>query len=167
MPTSERACRPPKRLETPLPCVANGLHAVRYMVIEQAEGAVLSIADDKREALATARRLLSANDDATSPDASWQQASLWPDDQLPVITGNGEPLRQVSRRRREIFDKCGGRCHYCHATLTLDGKWHVEHMRPRALDGTDAAINLLAACAPCNLAKRDRTAVEFVLARRA
>jgi 5-methylcytosine-specific restriction endonuclease McrA len=64
--------------------------------------------------------------------------------------------------RREVFERSRGCCHYCRTPLTLDGQWHVEHMLPRALGGTDDELNLVAACAPCNLAKRDRTALEFV-----
>jgi hypothetical protein len=35
---------------------------------------------------------------------------------------------------------------------------------PQALGGTDAAVNLVAACVPCNLAKGARIAIEFVTA---
>ncbi len=51
---------------------------------------------------------------------------------------------------------------YCDTTLSLDGKWHVEHQLPRALGGADDALNLVAACIKCNLAKADRTALEFI-----
>ena len=69
----------------------------------------------------------------------------------------------MSRRRREVFARSDGRCHYCAAVLRLDGKWHVEHQMPRALGGGDELPNLVAACAPCNLSKRDRTALEFMI----
>ena len=146
-----------------LPTIANGLHAVRFMVVEPRGGAVLSVADDKLEAIASARRLLrSVAPVNAANDEIWQQSALWPDlsvDQAPKV-------RSISRRRRQIFERSSGRCHYCHALLTLDGKWHIEHMVPHALGGTDGAGNLVAACAPCNFAKRDRTALEFVQHRR-
>jgi 5-methylcytosine-specific restriction endonuclease McrA len=69
----------------------------------------------------------------------------------------------VRRSWGTIRAKCGGRCHYCDTPLQLDGIWHVEHMLPRALGGGDDASNLVAACAPCNLAKSDQTAIEFVV----
>ena len=145
-----------------LPTIANGLHAVRFMVVDPRAGAVLSVADDKLEAIASARRLLrgtapapAANDDA------WHQVALWPE--LPL--DHAPRARSISRRRRQIFERSEGRCHYCRAALTLDGQWHIEHMVPRALGGPDAAGNLVAACAPCNLSKRDRTAPEFVVLR--
>jgi hypothetical protein len=142
-----------------LPTIANGLHAVRFMVIEPRRGTVLSVSDDKLQALAQARRMLVAIPPARAAnDAAWEQPALWPD--LPV--DRPPALRPVSRRRREVFERSEGRCHYCHACLTLDGRWHVEHMVPKALGGEDVAGNLVAACAPCNLAKRDRTALEFV-----
>ena len=142
-----------------LPTIANGLHAVRFMVIEPRRGTVLSVADEKIQAIAAARRLLvSLPTTEAANDPSWQQAALW--QEMPV--DRPPRVRQTSRRRRQVFERSQGRCHYCRAVLTLDGRWHVEHMVPRALDGDDAPGNLVAACAPCNLAKRDRTALEFV-----
>ncbi len=147
-----------------MPTVSRGLHAVRFMVIEPRGGAVLSVAEDKREAIASARRLLRTGD-AAGPDAAndprWSQAALWPE--LIMAEGAAEPPK-VSRRRRAIFTKCEGRCHYCRVELSLHGQWHVEHMQPRALGGTNDPQNLVAACVPCNSAKSDRTALEFVAA---
>ena len=147
-----------------MPCLSNGLHAVRFMVIEPT-GAVISIAEDKRQALCDARRALRAagrTNDEPANDPHWLQCELWPDKgrSHPPIE---PPLRKISRRRREIFEKSAARCHYCKTVLTLDGKWHVEHMVPRALGGTDDLVNLVAACASCNLAKSDKTAVEFAI----
>ena len=142
-----------------LPTIANGLHAVKFMVIEPRRGTVLSVADEKLLAIAAARRMLGclpAADAANDP--RWEQTALWPDlpiDRIPVP-------KPPSRRRRDVFARSEGRCHYCRTALTLDGRWHVEHQVPRALGGDDAADNLVAACAPCNLAKSDRTALEFV-----
>jgi len=142
-----------------LPTISNGLHAVRFMVIESRRGTVLSVADDKLAAMARARRLLVGLPAAgAANDPTWSQTSLWPDlpiDRAPVVP-------QISRRRREVFARSDGLCHYCRTALTLDGRWHVEHMVPKALGGEEAPGNLVAACAPCNLAKRDRTALEFV-----
>lgn len=148
-----------------MPGVSNGLHSVRYMVLDAQRGSVLSVAETKLEALAGARRLLlaaSALAKKSANDEQWRQQLLWPDGVVPLKAGTSRTA--VPRRRRAIFDRCEGRCHYCRAVLTLDGRWHVEHMLPRALGGTDDACNLVAACAPCNLAKRDRTALEFVAA---
>lgn len=147
-----------------MPCVMRGLHAVRFMVIDPVSGAVLSLRDEKVEALNAARKvlteatlaLLSGDGDSTN-----FQGELWSAEEVPrpIIDRH----RPVSRRRRDIFAKCCGACHYCATPLILDGAWHIEHMMPRALGGTDDPLNLVASCVPCNLAKRDRTAVEFVL----
>ncbi len=146
-----------------LPVITNGLHAVKYLVIEQQQGIVLSIAEGKQQALQAARKLLQASNDEEAQEQVWQQASLWgTEDAPPEKLVTVEQTKPISRRRRDIFEKSGGRCHYCSRTLTLDGKWHVEHMLPKALEGADDALNLVAACVPCNLAKSDRTAVEFV-----
>lgn len=149
------------------PCISNGLHAVKFMVIEPRNGTVLSVADNKLEALCAARRVLRVvgrvGDEAAN-DPSWEQSTLWPAEMTPPSAG-ASPKR-VSARRRAIFEKSQGQCHYCSTSLRLDGKWHVEHMVPRALDGGDEPINLVAACVRCNLAKSDQTAVEFVSGQR-
>ena len=145
-----------------LPTIANGLHAVRFMVIDPRRGTVLSVADDKLAAMAGARRLLvGLPASGAANDARWQQRALWPE----LHVDRPPKVRVIARRRREVFARSEGRCHYCCAVLTLDGRWHVEHQVPRALGGGDQAHNLVAACAPCNLAKRDRTALEFVMLR--
>jgi hypothetical protein len=143
------------------PIIAKGLHAVKFFVLEPRAGRVLSIAESKLEALSGARRVLHGLSAATSDEPAWHQSLLWGDSGLAVVDSAAHP-RPVSRRRREIFERSGGRCHYCPQVLTLDGKWHAEHQMPRALGGTDEPGNLVAACVRCNLAKRDRTALEFV-----
>ncbi len=150
-----------------MPCIANGLHAVRYMVIEPRAGSVLAQAGEKLEALANARRLLRATSALALQQSGHDlgnQGALWPSLEMPVLVP-GARRRPVSRRRREIFERSRCQCHYCGTGLTLEGKWHVEHMVPRALDGGDQPINLVAACVKCNLAKSDRTALEFVTAK--
>lgn len=148
-----------------LPCIDKGLHAVRHMVLEPATGVVVATSLDKRQALSDARRLLrSAGRLAALVAANepvFEQTGLWPDEALP----KPEPVvlpKQVPRRRREVFEKSDGRCFYCGKTLKLDGRWHVEHQMPRALAGPDELPNLVAACVPCNLAKGDKTALEFI-----
>ena len=145
-----------------MPCLSRGLHAVRYMVIEPGAGAVLSVSEDKLDALATARKLLrAAKTIAQQQVPLTEQHALWPSDETPPSVA-GVARRPVSKRRRELFEKSEGKCHYCRGALTLDGKWHVEHMMPRALGGEDELGNLVASCVACNLAKRDKTAIEFV-----
>jgi hypothetical protein len=137
------------------------------MVIEPRAGSVLAQADDKLGALASARRLLRATTalaQRMGSEGLGEQAALFPLEEWPALAP-GASRRPVSRRRREIFERSHCRCHYCSTPLTLDGKWHIEHMVPRALDGDDGPINLVAACVRCNLEKSDRTALEFVTAR--
>lgn len=144
-------------------CTERGLHAVRYMVLHPSTGGVLAVATDKTEVLAQARRVLKAAATlASANDESFVQGSLWAEGELPPPEP-GCKVKAVPRRRREVFEKSGGQCFYCGKVLTLDGKWHIEHQMPRALMGPDDLINLVAACVPCNLAKRDRTALEFIV----
>lgn len=145
-----------------VPCISHGLHATRYMVVEPAAGVVLSISEDKAQALALARQRLAANDSHHMQPNSSVQCELWPDE--PLLTDVPAPVHQqyVSRRRRSIFEDSHGRCHYCGASLELTGKWHIEHQLPRALGGGDDSLNLVASCVRCNLSKSDSTAIEFI-----
>lgn len=144
-----------------MPCISRGLYATRYMVVQPQAGVVLSVAEDKVQALALARQRLNAANDKRLTDAPTSiQAELWPEEAL--LTPAPAPTPYVSRRRRTIFEHSGGKCHYCQAPLDLTGKWHIEHQLPRALGGGDDGLNLVAACVPCNLAKSDSTAIEFV-----
>lgn len=148
------------------PLISKGLHAVKFMVIEPRAGRVLSIAETKVEALGGARRLLhSASAALPASEPAWQQPTLWSDGGLSAVEP-AKAARPVSRRRREVFERSGGKCFYCSTPLKLDGSFHLEHQMPRALGGTDDSMNLVAACASCNLAKADRTAIEYVTAPR-
>lgn len=142
------------------PIVSHGLHAVRFLVIQPRAGRVLAIAESKAEALAGARRVLHATA-AANDEPAWQQHRLWAESELTAVDAVPTP-RPAPRRRRQVFERSGGCCHYCGTTLSLDGKWHVEHQLPQALGGTDAPLNLVAACVECNLTKSNRTALEFV-----
>lgn len=147
-----------------MPCLSRGLHGIRYMVVEPRAGMVLSASEDKTEALAGARRVLAAANELQPTELNQEQLKIWPDSNEPIL----EPVKleagkAVSRRRREIFEKSNGRCHYCGDVLTLDGKWHIEHMKPRALGGSEDLLNLVAACIGCNLEKSDLTALEYVV----
>lgn len=150
-----------------LPVVTRGLHAVRHLVIEPSAGLVISVADDKLAALAAARDVLQAaallaQREAEEAALQGEQRSLFPPEAFEQPPERERRQKPISRRRREVFAKSGGRCCYCSTPLTLDGRWHIEHQLPRALGGLDDIVNLVAACAPCNLKKGDRTALEFV-----
>lgn len=150
------------------PIVSGGLHAVRFMVIELRAGRIVSMADTKPEALAGARKVLTCLGRAVN-EPLWRQQQLWAEAGPAAVAQSNaaDTPRRVSRRRREVFNRSEGRCHYCCTPLTLDGTWHIEHQLPRALGGTDEPLNLVAACEPCNLSKSDQTALEFMVKRRA
>lgn len=152
-----------------MPCVARGLHAVKYMVIRPRAGTVLAVAEEKAEALAAARRILVASGEmhAVSDERTPEQTKLWRDEEMPLVReSEPEPplARAISRRRREVFERSGARCFYCETPLQVDGEWEVEHQRPRAIGGGDDLLNLVAACRRCNREKSDKTALEYLAA---
>lgn len=53
----------------------------------------------------------------------------------------------------------GGRCRFCDAPL--GGKPHIEHLTPVSRGGSSRPANLTLSCGPCNLAKTNKTLVEF------
>lgn len=148
--------------------IERGLHTIKYMVINPRSGAIVAAGKSKAETLAAARRVVRATDallprGEAANDAGPSQCDFWPEELEAVRGAMPVAKKKVSRRRRAVFERSGGRCHYCEATLSMDGKWHVEHQIPRALNGTDSADNLVASCVACNLRKSDRTAIEFVV----
>jgi hypothetical protein len=91
--------------------------------------------EDKVEALAGAHRVLAVTSELAAfvEEEPPEQLKMWPD--WEEATLQVQPLKPVSRRRRDIFEKASGKCHYCGTVLSLHGQWHVEHMMPRALGG--------------------------------
>src|SRR5215831_9922615 len=60
--------------------------------------------------------------------------------------------------REYLLEKFGRKCAYCNAT---NARLQVEHIVPKARDGSNRVSNLTMACKPCNDAKGTRTAEEF------
>jgi len=148
-----------------VPAIERGLHTVRYVVMSPEDGTVLAMAGDRGAVLAAARQRLAAvgwQPEAANDEIYPRQGELWPDIDTPPLV---PAPRYVSRRRRRIFEQSDGRCIYCSEQLELDGAWHIEHQLPRALGGDDKPLNLVAACARCNLEKRDRTALEYLTSK--
>lgn len=55
--------------------------------------------------------------------------------------------------------RSSGRCTYCGTT---EGPFHNDHLFPVAKGGTNDPSNIVLACAPCNLAKGDKTLKEWM-----
>ncbi len=60
--------------------------------------------------------------------------------------------------REYLLEKFGRKCAYCKATNV---RVQIEHIVPKARDGSNRVSNLTIACKPCNDAKGKRTAAEF------
>ena len=65
----------------------------------------------------------------------------------------------VSSALRLVIEmRADDRCEYCRAPKDLGGyRFHIEHIVPIKIGGTDDPTNLALACAACNLAKSTKT----------
>jgi 5-methylcytosine-specific restriction endonuclease McrA len=59
--------------------------------------------------------------------------------------------RRAALNRRAVFARDGGSCQYCGAAAES-----IDHVVPRAKGGPHTWENVVAACRPCNVRKRDR-----------
>jgi 5-methylcytosine-specific restriction endonuclease McrA len=59
--------------------------------------------------------------------------------------------RRVAVSRRAVMARDGGLCQYCGSRADS-----IDHVVPRSRGGTHAWENVVAACRPCNVRKRDR-----------
>lgn len=155
---------------------SSGLYVVTYYVIEKNTGAPFGIGSTKGEAIRTFRTFLKcAGTDfdelclmviAERERRKQQREFLSAAAQTNVVEIRRERVEpNIPRRRRQIFEKSGGKCHYCSTPLELTGEWHVDHMMPKALGGSNDPVNLVASCPPCNHQKRDTTDQEFIAKR--
>jgi 5-methylcytosine-specific restriction endonuclease McrA len=58
----------------------------------------------------------------------------------------------IAVSRRAVFARDDYRCQYCGARADS-----IDHVVPRSRGGQHVWENLVAACRPCNITKRDRT----------
>lgn len=63
--------------------------------------------------------------------------------------------RSTAMSRRAIFARDEHRCGYCGGPADS-----IDHVMPRSRGGLNVWENVIAACRPCNLSKRDRTPEE-------
>ncbi|MGA1362086.1 MAG: HNH endonuclease [Ilumatobacteraceae bacterium] len=63
--------------------------------------------------------------------------------------------RSTAMSRRAIFARDEHRCGYCGGPADS-----IDHVMPRSRGGLNVWENVIAACRPCNLTKRDRTPEE-------
>jgi len=54
--------------------------------------------------------------------------------------------------KREVWDKCGGRCWYCGKKLN-PFFFHFDHVEPYSKGGQDSVDNLVLSCVTCNISK--------------
>jgi hypothetical protein len=60
--------------------------------------------------------------------------------------------------RRVVASRAKYRCEHCHAPVEATAyTFHIDHIKPKTRGGSSELDNLAYACAPCNLAKQDKT----------
>lgn len=136
---------------------------IDFHVIERDSGLIMGHAHETRgEALTEARELiLATGSDLLLSIVRERSATRPPPKEIPKEVPRSLRPRKVSKRAKAVFDASGGKCYYCGCDIHLTGRWHIEHKFPRALFGGSEQENLVASCAPCNHAKRDKTDLEF------
>jgi 5-methylcytosine-specific restriction endonuclease McrA len=68
---------------------------------------------------------------------------------------NAVPPRRVKFSRRNIFERDRFSCQYCDRT-PVRSELSIDHVVPRSRGGSHTWDNVVAACRPCNVRKRDR-----------
>ena len=66
--------------------------------------------------------------------------------------------RRAPLNRRGVFARDGHRCQYCGAAAES-----IDHVIPRSRGGAHSWDNVVAACRPCNVRKRDRLLAETTM----
>ena len=74
--------------------------------------------------------------------------------------GRRIPWRAQQVTRKNILVRDGYRCMYCGAKKRDGSELELEHIIPKSKGGKNTWENLVAACAPCNRRKNDRTPEE-------
>jgi 5-methylcytosine-specific restriction endonuclease McrA len=76
-----------------------------------------------------------------------------------------DPHREMSMPqsgfKMVLWVKQNGRCQYCRGSLLP--RYHVDHIHPKSKGGPNHPSNYCLACQPCNLAKKDKSAIDFMM----
>lgn len=75
-------------------------------------------------------------------------------------TSQREMSKPVSGFKLTLWTQQQGQCFYCEGPLLP--RYHVDHIHPKSKGGPNHVDNYCLACQPCNHAKRDRTAIDFL-----
>ena len=74
-------------------------------------------------------------------------------------------MRLSAAKLNAIINKTSGRCAYCGRTIEHKNDMTIDHIKPRALGGSNDLSNLLFSCKSCNSAKASST-IEFYRLRK-
>ena len=63
--------------------------------------------------------------------------------------------RQIPKDRDWFYNEVHGVCPYCDEPIARDN-FHIDHIRPLSLGGSNGKQNLTAVCPQCNYSKNDK-----------
>lgn len=63
--------------------------------------------------------------------------------------------------RANVWDKSCGHCWYCGRSLSPFRDFHIDHMTPKCMGGSDDMSNLVPACRDCNLRKGGKSVEQY------
>jgi 5-methylcytosine-specific restriction endonuclease McrA len=81
-----------------------------------------------------------------------------------LLTGSVRKHRLGKRKIQKLMTALGGACAYCYKRL--EENFHVEHIVPLAVGGTNDMSNLTLACPECNLVAGSKYFNSFELKQR-
>ncbi len=79
-----------------------------------------------------------------------------------VYVGKLQRRASVAKMRPDIWDKTEGKCWHCRKRLHPFRDFHIDHVMPKVLGGSDLIENLVPSCVKCNLSKSGKHPDDFL-----
>lgn len=103
--------------------------------------------------------------DAANPEQSRARRAKWRSENRAVIAEIGRSRKSAKGTHtaadiRRLQEMQRGKCAHCAVSLEAAG-YHVDHVIPLKLGGTNGADNIQLLCPPCNLSKGAKHPIEF------
>ena len=127
----------------------------------------------------TSKKLAAAESALKSKDFDIQCLKMQAQGATEARTAAHKRLSELTERtsihpetRERVLAATGGRCYYCDVELVRcavelqpnDTRrvYHIDHLVPKSVGGSDHICNYVPSCGPCNTSKSDKPYIEFV-----